>query len=179
MSRQAQFRFAALRDFTHTRHGGGERKGRRKTARPVATRRPMHVTLRASRAVGPSSLLRPLCCAQISAIVAGFAAKNGVHVLRFANVGDHLHLVVRAKTRLGFQNYLRTIAGLIARTATGAVKGRASGKFWDELAFSRVVEWGRDLKRTLNYVLNNAMEGLAVPTSRRPLGANATVYGFP
>ena len=174
-----QFQFAALKDFTATRHGGGERAGRRKTARPVATRRPMHLTLRASRALGAASMLRPAVCPHVSAIVARFAARNGVYVLRFANAGNHLHLVVRAKTRRGFQNYLRTIAGLIARAATGAVKGRASGKFWDELAYSRVVAWGRDLKRTLDYVTGNALEGLGVPTKRRPRDDfTAKVYGF-
>ena len=176
MSQQLQF--TALRDFTRTRHGGGERAGRRKTARPVATKRPMHLTLRASRATGATSMLRPACCHHISAIVAKFADPNDVRVLRFANVGNHLHLVVQAKTRAGFQNYLRTIAGLIARVATGAVKGRASGKFWDELAFSRVIAWGRDLKRTLDYVLGNAMEGLGVPTKRKLVeNFNARVYG--
>jgi hypothetical protein len=180
MPRTAQLQFAALKDFTQTRHGGGERVGRRKIARPVATRRPMHDTMRSTKATGRYSMLRPLCCAEISAIVARFADKNRVRVLRFANVGNHLHLVVQAKTRAGFQNYLRTIAGLIARAATGAVKGRASGKFWDELAFSRVLAWGRDLKRSLVYVLSNALEGLRVPTRRRPVeGFRARVYGVP
>jgi hypothetical protein len=175
----AQLQFSSLKDFTATRHGGGERAGRRKTARPVATRRPMHLTLRAIRAVGPFSLLRSAVCPHVSAIVARFSEENGVRMLRFANVGNHLHLVVQAKTRRGFQNYLRTIAGLIARVATGSVKGRASGKFWDELAFSRVIAWGRDLKRTLAYVLGNALEGVGVPTNRRPARLEAMIHGFP
>jgi hypothetical protein len=74
---------------------------------------------------------------------------------------------------------LRTIGGLIARAATGAVKGRPVGKFWDHLAFSRVVAWGRDLTRSLAYVLGNALEGLRVPTSRKPLADfGARVDGF-
>jgi hypothetical protein len=42
---------------------------------------------------------------------------------------------------------------------TGAVKGR-KGKFWDALAWSKVIEWGRQLKNTASYILLNVLESV-------------------
>lgn len=44
---------------------------------------------------------------------------------------------------------------------TGARKGRPVGRFWTGLAYSRVVEWGREFKSVTRYVLLNAFEALS------------------
>jgi hypothetical protein len=44
---------------------------------------------------------------------------------------------------------------------TGAKKGR-KGKFWTELAWSRVVNWGRDLLALGDYLSKNVLESLGV-----------------
>ena len=43
---------------------------------------------------------------------------------------------------------------------TGARKGHAVGKFWDELAFSRILGWGREFERVKSYLTKNILEGL-------------------
>ena len=43
---------------------------------------------------------------------------------------------------------------------TGARKGQAVGKFWDELAFSRILGWGREFERVKSYLTKNILEGL-------------------
>lgn len=175
--RQTQYQFKPFKDFTRTRHGGGERKGMRKLARPVATKTPMHLTLRAERAKGARSMLRQTYFSRIQAIVFGFGERNDVQILRFANVGNHLHLLVKARTRKGFQSFLRTITGLIARLVMGAVKGLAQGRFWDELAFSRIVAPGRDLKNADRYIIQNALEAFGAPTKRHPGDPTIKLYG--
>ncbi|MCM2279935.1 MAG: hypothetical protein NDJ89_17820, partial [Oligoflexia bacterium] len=62
----------------------------------------------------------------------------------------------------GFQAYLRALTGTIARTITGARKGVRKGRFWDALAYSRVVTWGRELKNVSFYVVMNELEGQGI-----------------
>ena len=141
---QTQLQFKTHKDYTRTEHGGGLRTGARKLVRPLAIKSPMHIVLRSSRAKGTRSMLSKAYFPRVTAIVFKFAKSKDVHIAQFANVGNHLHLLVQARTKSGFQRFLRTITGLIARLIMGAVKGRPSGKFWDNLAFSRVVNWDRD-----------------------------------
>jgi hypothetical protein len=43
---------------------------------------------------------------------------------------------------------------------------RAVGKFWDALAYSRIVEWGRDWQGMLAYVSTNVLEARGFPRDR-------------
>ncbi|HEY3595879.1 MAG TPA: transposase [Polyangiaceae bacterium] len=156
-------------ELTSTRHGGDERLKRRKVERPVSTRRPMHVTLRSSRAKGAWSLRRHQKAVRETLRVC--AARSGVKVYDFANVGTHIHLLVRAKRREQFQSFLRSFAGIVARSVTGARRGRAlgGGAFWSGLAWSRVVAWGPDYGRVRRYISLNRIEGAHGPAVRRAL----------
>jgi len=99
---------------------------------------------------------------KIRHLVERFAAANRVRIYKYANSGNHLHLLVQSKDPKAFQRFLKTIAGIIARAVTGARKGKPSGKFWDSLAWTRIVHWGRDFKHVIEYVLMNELEGAGV-----------------
>jgi hypothetical protein len=45
-------------------------------------------------------------------------------------------------------------------------KARPIGKFWDALAYSRIVEWGKDWKNMLDYVGKNLLEARGFPRDR-------------
>jgi len=144
---------------TELAHGGDLRKGKRKTARPLDPRRPLHVTLRSSRARGQWSLLRTGLKGRLHALLVDLAERNGIRVYRYANVGNHLHLLVSFRSRSEFQRFLRSFAGRAAILATGARKGRAVNGFWDKLAYSRVVGWGLDFLAVGRYLTKNFLEG--------------------
>ena len=103
----------------------------------------------------------------IQGILERAAKANGVRIYERANSGNHLHMVVRARTRKGFQNFARTVGALVARAVTGAKKGSPGGKFWDKLVYSRVVEWGRAFRFATNYVAVNELEGQGVGSYRK------------
>lgn len=175
-ARQSSF-FSAETFAVHNRleHGGSRRKGKRKLARPIDTKRPMHVVLRSSRAQGEWSFLRRRHGDRVRRLIDATAKKCRVRIYEFANAGNHIHLLLKPASRKGFQAFLRTISGLIARLITGARRGRSiRGKFWDGLAFSRVVQWGRDFIGARGYLLRNRLEaiGFLDKTSRMlPLDA--------
>ena len=90
-----------------------------------------------------------------------YAARFKVHVYRAANVGDHLHLLVKSSDRKALADYLRVLAGRIAVTVSGAQKGvKRIGKFWDHLCWSRLVKWGREFHVVQRYVFANELEFL-------------------
>jgi len=144
-------------------HGGSHARGKRKTARPIATKRTMLLTLKSSRARGEWSLHR--FEKAIEERVNALAKRFRVRVYRSVNVGNHLHLALRASSRREFQNFLRVLTQAIAFLVTGARKGNPIGKFWDALACSRIVEWGRDWVNVKRYMEKNRIEAAGVPRS--------------
>jgi hypothetical protein len=152
-----------------TDHGGAVRQGRRKIERPISTRRPMHVVLRSDRAYGEWSLSRHR--REVRAALGACAKRNGLKIDDFANVGTHLHLLVRARRREAFQAFLRSFAGIVARVVTGARRNRPipGGSFWSTLAWSRVVQWGRDYVAVLHYIFRNRIEASDGKAIRRAL----------
>jgi REP element-mobilizing transposase RayT len=152
-------------ELARTEHGGAVRPHRRKLERPVSTRRPMHVVLSSRRARGEWNLRgheRP-----IRKALRDMARRFGVRVYEFANVGSHLHMLVRARRREAFQNFLRSFAGIVARRVTGARRGRPAGAFFSGLAWSRVVSWGRDCLGVRHYIFRNEIEASSGSVVRR------------
>ncbi|HLD99923.1 MAG TPA: transposase, partial [Bdellovibrionota bacterium] len=122
-------------------HGGNHSKGIRKTRRPIDLKSPVHLVIRSSRAKGAWSMLHPRHVEHIDRAAQKIARRHGVQLWRYSNVGNHLHLLVKTRTRTGFQNFLRELTGTVASIVTGAKKGNPVGKFWDSLAYTRIVTW--------------------------------------
>jgi REP element-mobilizing transposase RayT len=139
-------------------HGGDLGKGKRKIARPFDPKRPLHVVLRSSRAQGKWSFLHPSHSKQVQQMIQETAQRHGIRIYRLANVGNHLHLLLSSKRKQDFQAFLRVIAGAIASWVTGAKKSNPVGRFWDQLAYSRIVSWGREFRTIHAYLIKNLFE---------------------
>ena len=139
-------------------HGGACAKKRAKARRPLDSRKPIHVILRSINARGVLSLKATREREARIASIMRRADKQGVRILSLANVGNHLHAIVRFSSRVQFANWLRVAAGLIARLVTGACRGKPFGKFWDDLTFTRVIHPGRDLEAMISYLKANRIE---------------------
>lgn len=120
-------------------------------------------------------MLLPRHCNHIRDLVDRLKNRWNVAVYRYANVGNHLHLLVRAKSRADWQGFIRELSGGIAIIVTGAKKGtplergadsQTTRGFWDHLVFSRIVSWGRDFKGVALYTLKNLWEGTGVPVRK-------------
>ena len=110
-------------------------------------------------------MLHPSRSRVIRAIVYRAAKRHGIILQRYVCVGNHLHLLLRTKShrmlqaRPALRAFLREVSGLVARAVTGAKKGvPAGGRFWDHLAWSRIVDWGRDLLTIGKYFEKNFQE---------------------
>jgi len=137
-------------------YGGSSVWGSRRRQRPFDPRKPLHVIFKSGQARGEWSLLRPAHRRWLLDHVPAIAAKHRVRVLSWVNVGNHLHLVLQTRTRAALQSFLRELPGRTAMRITGARKGRGLARpFWDQIAWSTVVQPGRQLRGTLSYVERN------------------------
>lgn len=137
------------------------KNGNPREARPVSVKRPMHLVMRSSLAKGEKSFLRPCRSRRIEVLVRRIGREKGVKIYRYANSGNHLHLVVLPRSRDAFQAFIRAISGLIARITLGVERGKALGqRFWDARPYTRILEWGREFGGVCRYVLQNTLEAI-------------------
>ncbi len=141
--------------------GGNLVKGNAREQRPLSIKKPVHLVMRSSLAKGEKSFLHPKRSPQVREIVYRTGKNQGVKIYRFANSGNHLHLVILPTSRAAYFRFIRAISGRLARLVLGAERGRARGiKFWDALPFTRILEWGRDYHRTCLYLRQNVLEAM-------------------
>ena len=142
-----------IKDF-----GGTLIKGNAREQRPLSTKRPLHLVMRSSLARGERSFLHPRRIKRVREIIYRAGASQNVKVYRFANSGNHLHLVVLPRSRAAYFRFIRSITGRVARLTLNVERGRGKGvKFWDALPFTRILEWGRDFQGTCDYLRQNVL----------------------
>jgi REP element-mobilizing transposase RayT len=117
--------------------GGTSRKKRRKVKRPLLPGKVHHVVLKSSKAKGRLSFYTHKLL--VKRLLEEKSKKFFVQIQDFVNMGNHLHLKVKFKDAKRFQQFLKSFTALLAREITGAKKGKPFGKFWDGLAFTRVL----------------------------------------
>lgn len=164
--------------------GGALLHGRRKSLRPLTSKDSIHFVLRSLWAVGPNSFLVRGHRRQIERIITRFAKKFGVRIYRMAINSNHLHLLLRITNRRLYRSFIKAISGQIASHVMGqrsflvfvrsqkelkagdgsnrlkegrSLKKKGTG-FWEFRPFSRVVHWGRDFKKCVQYLKQNILE---------------------
>jgi REP element-mobilizing transposase RayT len=164
-------------------HGGSLRPGKRKTARAVDPKQLLHTVLKSTKARGEWSMLHRRNRPHVDQAVARVARRYGVRVYRYANVGNYIHLLTKTPSRKAFQGFLREIAGAIALIVTGARKGQALAKndadrgFWDRLAYTRIVSWGREFRTLERYFIKNLLEAAGCDR-RKNNGSKETAFSM-
>ena len=126
-----------LRTIKRATHGGVSLKKRRKVQRPLVAGLVTHVVLKSSKAKGNLSFYKHKQL--VSKLLKEKSKKFFVEILDWVNMGNHLHLKVRFKDRKMMGQFLKSFTALLARKITGAKKGNKFGRFWDGLAYTRVL----------------------------------------
>jgi len=153
-----QLNFLKTLNVSTKKSYGGNTKGKRKIARPISTKKWSHLVLKSHKAKGVFSLLASQNSLKVKAIIKKQSSKHGIQIADLVNMGNHIHLKVRPQSRIGFQRFLKSTTALIARAVTGARKGFKFGKFWDGLAFTRVIESSYELFQLRGYFEANRVE---------------------
>lgn len=119
------------------------------------------MVLKSDKAYGRLSLKSARNQIFVRELVYGKGRQFGVAVGDFVNMGNHLHIKVKAGSRAQFQKFLRSISGRIARFVTGASRGRPFGRFWEGLAFTRILTSRIEELRLHHYFCANRTEAVA------------------
>ncbi len=166
LKQQSLFDKETKKRYFRTYHGGTTGIGRRKLERPLGKRNWLHLVLKSDKAVGKLSFLGAKNKIIVEKIIMDKARKFGVIIADIANVGNHIHLKVRITTRELFQKFLKSVTALIARKVTGAKKGRPFGKFWQGLAYTRVLKSYLEELNLKGYFTANRSEAAHGPEAR-------------
>lgn len=171
MKRARQFsldRYLPKHQRRRIAYGGDQSRGTRKIRRPLDPRRPLHLVLRSSLAKGERSFLKTGTKHFVHDALQAAARKFGIRVLEWANVGNHIHLVIRFREADNVGRFLRAFCAKVSMRQLGVRKGesceqvlKAKRRFWDATPFSRIV-YERLLPGfgLLRYLRKNQFEGL-------------------
>lgn len=135
--------------------GGSNLTSNPKTKRPLDSRLPIHLVLKAKR----SQLRLPKTFAKVQTLIENTSKKHGVRIYRQANVGNHLHFVIKIPSVRRWAAFIRELTGRIAQ-AIGGLFGKPENGFWLGRPFTRVVAgWQKAYRIAIEYVELNQLEG--------------------
>jgi hypothetical protein len=126
--------------------GGSLLKGNPKTKRPLESKLPILLTLRANK----SAMRLPKTIGKVDQMVYGIAKKHGVTIYEYANVGNHLHILIKISRVGRWAPFIRELTGRIAQVI---------GLRWMVRPHTRIVRgWRKAYKIAKEYVNLNILE---------------------
>ena len=150
--KQASFGF--LKDYKKE-FGGSLLEGKRKTKRLISTKHPLHLILKSTHKniFNPGNL-------SLEKLVRAQADKFGIQVYDLALNWSHIHCLLRIRKRADYIKFIRSLTAVLAMKIR---QSRPDFKvIFDLRPFTRILSWGRDFKRGLEYQILNQMEAMGL-----------------
>jgi hypothetical protein len=166
MAKAKQQSFDFFENYKDTRHGGELAVGKRKSHRPIATDRPIHLVLKSSEANPLNngkrcSLLNPTN-RMLGKIIHEQAVKYGVRIVQeIALNWSHAHIAILVPSRQAYKSFIRTLAARIVKYLSQITKRNLAGLF-DLLPFTRVLNRGESPRDLKGYFDDNAQEAMGL-----------------
>jgi hypothetical protein len=178
--RQTSFGF--MKDYKKE-FGGSLLLGKRRSKRPLSTKHPIHLILKADQkeVFNPSSQ-------KLNSLIRKTAQLFHIQIYDLAVNWSHIHFLIRLKQREDYVKFIRALCSLLTefsklsdpkrplgksntQTAQGTDSMSQIRKLFTLRPFTRILSWGRDLKSVFNYLKINQMEsfGLIHRTKQKSL----------
>jgi putative transposase len=147
----------AFRTWGGSRGGGRPKVKDRRVGVPhrsresLASRHPVHVTLRVRRQIGSLRRQQPFAVLKNAYELA--RSRLGMRVVHFSVQHDHIHLIVEAASSTALSRGVKGFGVRVARGLNG-VLGRKGSVFADRY-HTHVLKTPREVKNALVYVVNN------------------------
>lgn len=123
--------------------GSLSKKGKRKSKRPLNAKQPHHLVLRSQQ----STLLKKFVF--IEYYLEKHSQRFQVIIYRRAICSNHIHLLVRFKSREDYQRFIRALSGSLAKVLK--IK-------WSLSPYVKILSWGREFRSAQSYVAQNLLE---------------------
>jgi REP element-mobilizing transposase RayT len=156
MRRQKQIQFEGSEFIKPNSSFGGSllKNSHAKKGRPLDSKLPIHLSLRAHKSILRTFKTLVLVDNQVEKT----CKRHGVKLYRYANVGNHLHLVIKIPQRRRWNAFIRELSGRIAQLVREKLS--FDGEFWIQRPFTRLVAgWGKAFQAAKDYVYLNWCEG--------------------
>jgi hypothetical protein len=140
--------------------GGELLFGKRKTQRPLSTKKPIHLVLKStgSNHFTPGNRT-------IENIIRKQAEKYKIKIYRFSLVWSHAHITIYFTDRAHYKAFIRTTTANLMRYFSKKL-GKALKGLFDLRPYTRILEWGKDFQNIFDYHDKNDMEARGM--SSRP-----------
>jgi REP element-mobilizing transposase RayT len=126
-----------------------------KSKRPLSSKFPLHVVLRTHR----SQFRLPKNYLRVNETIRKMCRKHGVRLYSYANVGNHLHLLVKLPHVRNWAGFARELAGRLAHLVQGLDSQERGGLFWKQRPFTRIVRgWKKAYRTVKEYIYLNELE---------------------
>lgn len=119
---------------------------------------------------------------QTAKTIAVHAKRNHVHIHRYANAGNHLHMLIECREKRNFQNFMRAVSGAIALSIKRSERNskprtpNSAENLWLQRPWTRIVaRHGREFVLAWRYVDLNEIEAGSWGVTRSE--ARAIQYG--
>ena len=152
---------------------GGElrKKAKNRGARPLVTKSgSIHLSLRSTKATGIHSFQHSSKHKKVEEFITSFSRKKGILILKFANVGNHIHLHIKIPNHTLYRAWIRGLSSGLAMISMGLnglnTLRKLNCKFWDYRPFSRVIRSWKHFQNTKNYIEINILEGMGMPRAQ-------------
>jgi REP element-mobilizing transposase RayT len=134
--------------------GGELNLKKRKSIRPLDSKKPLHLVLKADSN-------KPVFLHQdriVNKLIRQFADLFGIKIYESSVNANHIHLVIGFKHRKQYQYFVSSLSGQMAQLFNLR---------WLYRPFTRIIEWGRDLKNVCAYIIQNQKEAWGLISYKR------------
>lgn len=129
--------------------------GKRKEARPLSTKNPLHLILKSEKARGIFSFINHR--SSIESAIAKTSVRFKIKVYDKSVNNNHIHLVISFKSRANYKAWIRTLTAEIVRIIARKTK-KILREFFTQRPYTKIISWGRQFKTVLEYQVLNQME---------------------
>lgn len=147
--------------------GGSLQIGRRKIARPLSTKSAIHLVLKADS----KSIFNP-GNRSLEKLIQQQAKKFQIKVYQMAINWSHIHAVIKIKSRSDYVKFIRALTSLLAMKAYKYWRRQNDSTLIPEKVFTlrpftRLIKWGRDFKRVMEYQILNQLEACGLISRKK------------
>lgn len=146
--RQLQFGFT--KDYKK-QFGGSLLVGKRKTKRPLSVKSPLHLILKAEhkRFFKPGNR-------SLEKLIHQQTKKFGIRIYDLSLNWSHIHMLIKLERRADYVRFIRSLTSVMAQKIRSQIPDLTT--VFSLRPFTRILSWGRDLKKCIDYIILNQFE---------------------
>ncbi len=136
-------------------HGGSLLEGKRKGRRALSNKHAIHLILKSDLkgVFNPGNR-------RLEQLIRNTAERFSVRIYSTALNWSHIHCVITIKDRKDYNAFIRVLTSILALRIR---KHKSfTGKVFTLRPFTRILNWGRDFKNVLSYLVLNQLESLGM-----------------